>query len=1092
MTQDIRKMDALVKEGKYPLPALAEMLVEAWNHQRLAGKTLVEHFGLEASAVAMLDVACKPDACLRSLEFLQYCEEFATPSQLAGIAANVESASLTLDTWALLDRHCDAVFAPLEELVLRRKPRPQQMASSVWLVAQFGRNGSTPPVPLVDEMRQRVGHFPESHQARVMEATTAIEPTSEREKFVLAQTDRFFWNFFKACPTAKVVEEAISRVEAQGRGGDCHTREKLFFFSQMTPEFTDLLIKSLATPVPQRSILVRGLAATKDPNSLDTLVKLLGDSLEDVRTEAIKGLKAQKDASLPLLAKAIGARKKQVRLSALEAVKMFGIGDEAIEAAITKQLTKEKVDAVRDLLFECSADQELPAAVQNSQADDGYEYTYRQDRSVTRTAGPPASAGPEVVHPELESDIIAQPNVADAYLVYADWLQTQEDPRGQLIVLLHDLSRKPQDRALRLEITSIFGRHTERLLGPLDTMLSKLALTLEWQYGFVKKAQVLGDNTPDMEEALRTVLEHPSCRFLQELEVSGKRLAPVDFKSIRSFLLSDAVELKTLCSLAVGKPGLFQVDDALIAKFPRLQRDTTTLWDKAQAAIAKQRLKVKYEHGSLPPLKLLDKHLELDVDMSQLLVGLKAELGKGRDLGLITAMRKLFTPGSLDLFAAAVASQWQNALSASSASRWGFELLRVFGGDASVTFIGHQMESWSPKRIEQALKMLESIGTDFAIFEIFCLMANSPPRLMRHEHAQRSLERLAPLKSLDYDELITTSVPAELTVEECQDRHRRAILWQLENMMRAGYRMSYDCFQRDIVGKRIVRSFAEQLIWGRFESKSVPDGLSFAIDPACIGIDVRGEQVELGDSDFVSLLHPLEFGDTLLGWQNKIAASDQPFEQLHRPVFALSEQQKTQKFLAGFEPEGAYRLDGTLGWDIDEIADQGGTQAWSKFFARDQTALVIDLGQFPRIRVYDQSKEPIAELHPVSQSELLYDLHRAMGDLRPGQESVGDSPGPTTVDSAEPIDVGLPQTGKYPFAEAAKSSRSKCVICEEKIEKATIRIGIARKIATDHFSGVGTAWLHADCRSKCPELSGMKDIEERLSANSSGAWPAQA
>src|SRR5262245_51595688 len=53
-----------------------------------------------------------------------------------------------------------------------------------------------------------------------------------------------------------------------------------------------------------------------------------------------------------------------------------------------------------------------------------------------KSAGADEATGP-AHNAKLEAAIAADPDDADAYLVYADWLQAQGDPRGELIVLAH-------------------------------------------------------------------------------------------------------------------------------------------------------------------------------------------------------------------------------------------------------------------------------------------------------------------------------------------------------------------------------------------------------------------------------------------------------------------------------------------------------------------------------------------------------------------------------------------------------------------------------------------------------------------------------
>lgn len=82
----------------------------------------------------------------------------------------------------------------------------------------------------------------------------------------------------------------------------------------------------------------------------------------------------------------------------------------------------------------------------------------------------------------------------------------------------------------------------------------------------------------------------------------------------------------------------------------------------------------------------------------------------------------------------------------------------------------------------------------------------------------------------------------------------------------------------------------------------------------------------------------------------------------------------------------------------------------------------------------------------------------------------------------------LEQTGRFPFAEEAKSGRSRCTACGEGIEAGSLRIGVRRTLPD---VGTITAWVHPACRLQCPELLALSSetLEERLTANSRGVWP---
>lgn len=78
----------------------------------------------------------------------------------------------------------------------------------------------------------------------------------------------------------------------------------------------------------------------------------------------------------------------------------------------------------------------------------------------------------------------------------------------------------------------------------------------------------------------------------------------------------------------------------------------------------------------------------------------------------------------------------------------------------------------------------------------------------------------------------------------------------------------------------------------------------------------------------------------------------------------------------------------------------------------------------------------------------------------------------------------LPQTGEYPRVERAKTNRSSCVVCAQKIEKDALRVGVARTLER---VGQITAWLHYDCRAQCAEFLSDGALEARLQLNAATA-----
>jgi uncharacterized protein (TIGR02996 family) len=138
-------------------------------------------------------------------------------------------------------------------------------------------------------------------------------------------------------------------------------------------------------------------------------------------------------------------------------------------------------------------------------------------------------------NPELEQAILADPDDESAYLVYADWLQGQGDPRGELITLSAQAA-KAKDRKLKAAADKLFAEHEDYFLGPLaeyrKTFDGKDMPTMTWRWGFIQSLRVAFDHYSneelqiDLDEVLATFLAHPSCRFLTEVVMGLNRQDP--------------------------------------------------------------------------------------------------------------------------------------------------------------------------------------------------------------------------------------------------------------------------------------------------------------------------------------------------------------------------------------------------------------------------------------------------------------------------------------------------------------------------------------------------------------------------------------
>src|SRR5262249_23480816 len=84
----------------------------------------------------------------------------------------------------------------------------------------------------------------------------------------------------------------------------------------------------------------------------------------------------------------------------------------------------------------------------------------------------------------LEARVLAEPDDPDAYLVYADWLQAEGDPFGQLIVYDHHLAESPNP-ALADGRRVHFAAHRKRFLNNLAE-----SSAYHWRLGYIRRAEV--------------------------------------------------------------------------------------------------------------------------------------------------------------------------------------------------------------------------------------------------------------------------------------------------------------------------------------------------------------------------------------------------------------------------------------------------------------------------------------------------------------------------------------------------------------------------------------------------------------------------
>ncbi len=170
--------------------------------------------------------------------------------------------------------------------------------------------------------------------------------------------------------------------------------------------------------------------------------------------------------------------------------------------------------------------------------------------------------------PSLEAALLADPSDKAVALVYADWLQQRDHPRGALIAVQHARAARPDDAALVAEEQRLLADHADVLLGPLADDRRGGELSLAWELGFVQRARIDDFyDDGDSEDLLWDVLRHPSCRYLRDLEI-GRHHAGDQDNTLMSDLIVRAGPTPPLRRLVLADFDHSKIDNIDISRAP--------------------------------------------------------------------------------------------------------------------------------------------------------------------------------------------------------------------------------------------------------------------------------------------------------------------------------------------------------------------------------------------------------------------------------------------------------------------------------------------------------------------------------------------
>lgn len=100
----------------------------------------------------------------------------------------------------------------------------------------------------------------------------------------------------------------------------------------------------------------------------------------------------------------------------------------------------------------------------------------------------------------------------------------------------------------------------------------------------------------------------------------------------------------------------------------------------------------------------------------------------------------------------------------------------------------------------------------------------------------------------------------------------------------------------------------------------------------------------------------------------------------------------------------------------------------------------------------------------------------------------GDVPDRAELEATMKTAAAKARPTTFPYAEKAPTGRSKCLACDQAIDKDTIRVAIEREVDAGGFVRKSAGYLHSACAG---EFVDDETLAEKLKANSTTLAPAE-
>ena len=358
----------------------------------------------------------------------------------------------------------------------------------------------------------------------------------------------------------------------------------------------------------------------------------------------------------------------------------------------------------------------------------------------------------------------------------------------------------------------------------------------------------------------------------------------------------------------------------------------------------------------------------------------------------IQKAKDICDPASLAAFAWALFENWRGA-EYPPKEAWAFDALRWFGDDETVRYLSPMIRLWpgenGHQRAVTGLDVLADIGGSTALMHLYDISQKVKFKALKERAARRVTDiadelgltseqlgdrlvsdlGLAPSGTLvleygsrqfivGFDEQLKPFVtdPAGKRLKALpkpgakDDAELAPVAYQrfsglkkdartlaasqiarFELAMVTQRRWTSQEFREFFVGHPLLRHVVRRLVWASFIENEVDVAFRVAEDQTFA--DVSDDEYILSDDASIGIAHPLHLGEEVNAWSDVFADYEilQPFEQLGRTVYALTEEEKAAGKLTRFDgmetPVGKVLSLERRGWRRGAPQDAG-IQGW--------------------------------------------------------------------------------------------------------------------------------------------------------------------